>query len=130
MYENGRRVSNYYRKCGHKDHLKKKFLKEYSYGSSSPNMSFEEYLATRTPEQNNYYYGPNRKVPSNQKYWHNFDYSTARQEAKRATSRAIRNHYRQILSEIQTYLDYEDYEEDVLRGNEYQKFYDYDNKVW
>lgn len=130
MYENGRRVSNYHRKQNHKDHLKKNFLKEYYYGDREPNMSFEEYLATRTPEENSYFYGPNRKVPANQKYWHNFDHSEMRQEAKKATSRAIRNHYRQVLQEIQTYLDYEDYEEDMMQGSEYQKIYNYNNHVW
>ena len=94
MYENGRKVSRYYRMREHKRRLKDRFLKN---SWRHKGLSYNEYLANLTEEELNYHSGGNM-IPCCLQYWTHYYGGEQEKIAKRQASRAIRNYWRKELN--------------------------------
>lgn len=132
MYENGRKVSRYYRMREHKRKTKDRFLKNYHYGRMI-NMSYDQYLATRDEDDLNYCYGCYNDKPRCECYWQYVYLSGPRTFAKDCTSSTIRNYWRTKLNTFD-YDNYEDAWEEsdfgIGQHSGYQKVFDYNWTVW
>lgn len=119
MYENGRKVSRYYKMREHKRRMKDRFLKN-SWGNKG--LSYNEYLANLTEEELNYHRGGNM-MPCCLQYWTHYYFSEPRQYAKKSTSRAVRNYWRNELNGFDG-EDWDDFDAG-MNNNDYQKHFDY-----
>ena len=122
MYENGRKVSRYYKMREHKRRMKDRFLKN-SWGHKG--LSYNEYLANLTEDELNYYWGGNM-MPCCLQYWTHYYGGERSKVVKQQTSRAIRNYWREELNHCD---DWEDFDAG-MNGNGYQKHIDYAWIVW
>lgn len=124
MYENGRKVNRHANKRKHIDHLKKSFMKQYN--SKYSDMSYEEFLCSISDFERGYIFR-GKNIPYCRQYWKINKRSKRKQDAKRYTSKVIRNNYRDKRSEI-IFSEFEDYD-DILyysfKRNNYQKFFDF-----
>ena len=120
MYENGRKVSGYYRMRKHKRRMKERFLKN-PY-STNIGCSYKDYLAHLDEYSKEYHYGANM-TPNAYQYWSHYYITGPRQYAKKSTSRAVRNYWR---NEINCFDgdDWDDFEAG-MNNNDYQKLFDY-----
>ena len=117
MYENGRKVSRYYKMREHKRRMKDRFLKN-SWGNKG--LSYSAYLANLTEEELNYRCGGNM-MPCCLQYWTHYYDGERSKVVKQQTSRAIRDYWRQELNRCD---DWEDFNAG-MNGNGYQKHFDY-----
>lgn len=126
MYENGRKLNRHARTRRHIDCQKKRYLKT-PYLWSAMGMSFKEYLASLDDFWRHYSYGPRKDfMPGCEQYWRYCYLSSAKTFAKKATSKAIRNYWKQQLAHCE---DWEEIEAGMNRSD-YQKQFDYDWTVW
>lgn len=123
MYENGRKVSRYYRMREHKRRMKDRFLKN-PY-SRNIGKTFDEYLAELSEYERSYRWGGNM-LPCAYQYWNHFYAGERGKIVKKQTSRAIRNYWREELNHCD---DWEDFDAS-LNNNDYQKMVDYNWIVW
>lgn len=123
MYENGRKVSRYYKMREHKRRMKDRFLKN-PY-STNIGKSYAEYLADLNDDERSYHYGGNM-MPCAYQYWNHYYAGERGKIAKKQTVRAIRNYWREELS----HLDDADDLDASLNSNDYHKLIDYAWIVW
>lgn len=120
MYENGRKVSRYHQMRKHKRDLKNRFLNNH-YGHHQ-GQSYADYLAHLDEDDLNYHYGGNM-LPCCLQYWSHYYLTERRQYAKKATSRAIRNYWRNELANFNG-EDWDDFDSG-MNNADYQKHFDY-----
>ena len=120
MYENGKRLNRYARMMLHKRNMKKRYAKQWAYGSGSTDWN------TLVIQFRNSHPGTDCLQPN---YWKDFYLSGSRQYAKGATNWKLRAKWHNDSSRI--LLNYND-ESDCSRifGGEYRKYYDYIGTVW
>lgn len=123
MYENGRKVSRYYKMREHKRRMKDRFLKN-PY-STNIGKSYAEYLADLDEGERTYRYGANM-MPCAYQYWNHYYAGERGKIVKKQTSRAIRNYWREELA----HLDDADDLNASLNNNDYHKLIDYAWIVW
>ena len=121
MYENGRKVSRYYKMCEHKRRMKDRFLKNPFMGSAI-GMEFEQYLASLSPSLRTYSYGARKDyIPACEQYWRHDYISESRKYAKEETNSKIRAYWRNELAHCE---DWEDLDSN-MQNTDYQKYFDY-----
>lgn len=123
MYENGRKVSRYYRMREHKRRMKDRFLKN-PY-SRNVGKSYAEYLAELDEDERTYRHGGNM-MPCAYQYWNHYYAGERGKFAKKQTSKAVRNYWREELAHCE---DWEDFDAG-MDDNDYQKIFDYAWTVW
>ena len=121
MYENGRKVSRYYKMREHKRRMKDRFLKN-PYMYSAVGMEFEQYLASLDPFLRNYSYGARKDyMPACEQYWRHAYISGPRKYAKEETNSKVRAYWRNELAHCE---DWEDLDSN-MQNTDYQKHFDY-----
>ena len=126
MYENGRKVSRYYKMCEHKRRMKDRFLKNPFMGSAI-GMEFEEYLASLNDFWRSYSYGARKDyMPACEQYWRHAYISGPRKYAKEETNRKVRAYWKNELAHCE---DWEDFDSN-MQNTDYQKHFDYAWTVW
>lgn len=120
MYENGRKVSRYYKMREHKRRMKDRFLKN-PY-STSIGSSYEDYIAHLDDYEKTHRWGGNM-MPCAYQYWSHYYFSGPRQYAKKSTSRAVRNYWRNEINSFDG-EDWDDFDAG-MNNNDYQKHFDY-----
>ena len=126
MYENGRKVSRYYKMREHKRRMKDRFLKN-PYMYSAIGMEFEQYLASLDPFLRNHSYGARKDyMPACEQYWRHAYISESRKYAKEATNSKIRAYWRNEFTHCD---DWEDFDTNMQNAN-YQKYFDYNWTVY
>ena len=126
MYENGRKVSRYFKMREHKRRMKDRFLKN-PYMYSAIGMEFEQYLASLDPFLRNHSYGARKDyMPACEQYWRHAYISESRKYAKEATNSKIRAYWRNEFTHCD---DWEDFDTNMQNAN-YQKCFDYNWTVY
>ena len=126
MYENGRKVSRYYKMREHKRRMKDRFLKN-PYMYSAVGMEFEQYLASLDPFLRTYSYGARKDyMPACEQYWRHAYISGPRKYAKEATNSKIRAYWRDEFAHCD---NWEDFDTNMQNAN-YQKYFDYNWTVY
>lgn len=121
MYENGRKVSRYYKMREHKRRMKDRFLKNPFMGSAI-GMEFEQYLASLNPSLRTYSYGARKDyMPACEQYWRHAYISGPRKYAKEETNSKVRAYWRNELAHCE---DWEDFDSN-MQNTDYQKHFDY-----
>ena len=121
MYENGRKVSRYYKMREHKRRMKDRFLKNPFMGSAI-GMEFEQYLASLSPFLRTYSYGARKDyMPACEQYWRHAYISGPRKYAKKETNSKVRAYWKNELARCE---DWEDFDSN-MQNTDYQKHFDY-----
>lgn len=115
MYENGRKVSRYYKMREHKRRLKDRFLKNPHNANIEKNKSYEEYLVTTNEHDRTVPMGCHN-LPYAEQYWRIAYNTNDRKYAKKNTASSARNNWKDALNR---FID-EDWE-DFEIGHEYNK---------
>lgn len=102
MYQNGKKIVGYSKKCVHKNKQKKKHLKMYSYGTGVlPYKTWEDFKCK-------YHVNHIYCNDSHLEYWHYYNMSSWRKEARKQTNRRIRRKYKISCNNIPDKFDYMD----------------------
>ena len=115
MYENGRKVSRYYKMREHKRRMKERFLKNPNTANIEMGKSYEEYLATTNEKDRTEPFGCHG-IPYAQQYWRLAYCTNDRKELKKSTASASRNHWKDQVNNSDE-VNWEDFE----GGQEYNK---------
>ena len=118
MYENGRKVSRYYKMREHKRRVKERFLKNPNTENAEIGKTYESYLATTNEKDRTEPFGC-RSIPYAQQYWRLAYCTNDRKQLKKFTASTSRNEWKAVVKKYQ-HEDWEDYE----GGQEYNKLGD------
>lgn len=119
MYENGRKVTRYYKMCEHKRRMKDRFLKNPNTSNVEMNKSYQEYLATTNEKDRTEPFGC-RGIPYAQQYWRLAYCTNDRKRIKESSAAASRNEWKDSLHKFNC-EEWDDFE----GGQEYNKLSDY-----